>query len=164
MRKISNNSDSVALEACIAGLLLGTNSSRKVAAITSGRKLLHQEWNEFWQNCNVGWDRMLLMGAYAKADKEVRHKERKNQRKNVSQNVSKFKDGMKESAKKSAERLIGKGMGIINSILDVSGSNHTDGYLPETFAGPPAKTEVISEAYYSGRPYAPLKTRIMYCS
>jgi type III secretion system FlhB-like substrate exporter len=33
---------------------------------------------------------------------------------------------MKESAKKSAEQLIGKGKGIINSIPNVSGSNHTE--------------------------------------
>ena len=33
---------------------------------------------------------------------------------------------MEESAKKSAEQLIGKGKGIINSIPNVSGSNHTE--------------------------------------
>jgi hypothetical protein len=94
VRKMPNNSDSVALELCIAGFFLGATSGREAAAITAGRELSDQEWSEFGQNWNDGWDRMLLEGAHTKAEKEVRRKERKNQRENVSQGVSEFKDGM----------------------------------------------------------------------
>jgi hypothetical protein len=127
VKKMPNISDSVALEAlCIAGFFLGATSGREAAAITVGRELSDQEWSEFGKNWNDGLDRMLLEGAHTKAEKEVRRKERKTQRENISQGVSEFKGGMKESAKKAAERLIGKGKGIINSIPNVSGSNHTE--------------------------------------
>jgi hypothetical protein len=64
-------------------------------------------------------------------EREVRRKERKTQRKNINQGISEFKDGMKESAKKYTEQLVGKGKerkgkGIIKSLPNVSGSNHTE--------------------------------------
>jgi hypothetical protein len=56
VRKMPNNSDSATLEACIAGFFLGATSGREAAAITAGRELSDQEWSEFGQNWNDGWD------------------------------------------------------------------------------------------------------------
>jgi hypothetical protein len=47
-------------EGGIAGFFLGATNGREAAETTLGTEFSDHEWSEFGQNCNDGWDRMLL--------------------------------------------------------------------------------------------------------
>ena len=44
----------------IAGFFLGATNGREAAETTLGTEFSDHEWTEFGQNCNNGWDRILL--------------------------------------------------------------------------------------------------------
>ena len=47
-------------EGGISGFFLGATNGRESAETTLGTEFSDHEWSEFGQNCNDGWDRMLL--------------------------------------------------------------------------------------------------------